>query len=382
VGTEGIATGGARAWDSLLSAPEFTALAGAGFDPVGHVMGTAVVHLGFASEGGRCSGTPNWTPGTDLASSMSGPFNLLLRKTNGLRRLALTRAIEECTALGGDGIVGVTVLIKPFPAGGTELTVMGTAVRARSSARPATPFSSHLSAQDFVKLLQAGWVPTALVFGIALGTRHDDRHTSDETKSTTGNREVRSYTRLVLDIRSDAREQLRRAVLAQAGDGVVVDEMTLRIGVRECPAVEGQNDHTAEATILGTSIVAFERPATGKARPPLAIMHLNQRGTATAEPEPVEAESPMEEGGTLDRRASERSTRHTSRGGFSLSDPSGRTSSTSDEWFRADLPLLGRLCGFIPAGSRPRSRASRNITPPGMEYLPVAMRVGRPGIWG
>jgi hypothetical protein len=198
VSTEGSAAGAARAWDSLLSAREFTALAGAGFDPVGHVMGTAVVHLGYASEGGRCSGTPNWTPRTDLASAMNGPFNLLLRKTNGMRRLALTRAIEECAALGGDGIVGVTVRIRPFPAGGTELTVMGTAVRARSSARPATPFSSHLSVPDFVKLLQAGWVPTALVFGIALGTRHDDRHTGDETNSSAGNCEVRSYTRLVM----------------------------------------------------------------------------------------------------------------------------------------------------------------------------------------
>jgi hypothetical protein len=319
---EGKTAGAAPAWDSLLSAREFAALADAGFDPVGHVMGTAVMHLGFASEGGQCSGRPSWTPCTDLASTMRGPFNLLLRKTNGVRRQALARAVKETEKLGGDGFVGVTMRIRPFPAGGTEFTVMGTAVRARSGAHPAVPFSSHLPVQDFVKLLRAGWVPTGLVFGIALGTRHDDTHTRDQTRVAAGNREVRSYTLLVADIRSDAREQLKRAVLAQAGEGVVVDEMTLRVGERECPSVEGQRDHTAEATILGTSIVSFERSSAAVVRSPLTIMRLNPPATA-ADPEPTEIESPLEEGSALDRRASARSRRHLTRGNFSLSDPAG-----------------------------------------------------------
>jgi hypothetical protein len=335
------------AWDSLLTTRDFAALADTGFDPVGHVIGTAVVHLGFATVGVQCSGKPNWTPRTDLASAMRGPFNLLLRKTNGLRRLALSRAIKECEELGGDGIVGVTVRITPFPAGGTEFTVMGTAVRARSSVRPATPFSSHLSAQEFARLLRTGWVPVGLVFGIALAARHDDTHTDNETAQSAGNCEVRSYTQLIRDVRRDAREQLKRAVVAQAGEGVVVDEMTLRIGERECPAVLDQHDHTAEATILGTSIVSFRRSAAVPDRAPLTIMRLNRPASApdlvsapdsvsapvSAGDEPTEAESPLEEGGTLDRRATAKSTRHVTRGKYSLSDPSAsrRTIPTAED---------------------------------------------------
>jgi len=35
----------AKAWGSLLSAQEFAVITGAGFDPVGQVLGTAVAHL-------------------------------------------------------------------------------------------------------------------------------------------------------------------------------------------------------------------------------------------------------------------------------------------------------------------------------------------------
>jgi hypothetical protein len=79
---------------------------------------------------------------------------------------------------------------------------------------------------------------------------------------------VGSYTELVKDSRRDARDQLKRAVAEHQGDGVVVDEMTLHIGERECPAAEGQHDHIAEAAILGTSIVSFgRRPAAGHHAP-------------------------------------------------------------------------------------------------------------------
>ena len=263
-----------------------------------------------------------------------GPFSALQRKAYGVRRLALSRAVEECRALGGDGIVGVTLAIKPFPAGGTEFVLQGTAVRARSAIRPAAPFTSHLSGQEFALLLQAGWVPTALVFGISLGSRHDDTRTRRQTRRKAGRREVGSYTELVKDTRREARDQLKRAVDEHRGDGVVVDEMTLHIGERECPAVEGQHDHVAEATILGTSIVSFgQRPAAGNPAP-LAIMRLNPSapvpadllptqppaagpGTEPEEPEPAAAP----EGGRLDRYVAARAAKRASHGVLSFSDP-------------------------------------------------------------
>jgi uncharacterized protein YbjQ (UPF0145 family) len=314
------------AWGSLLSVQDFAAIASAGFDPVGHVLGASVLHLGYVSQGGKCSGRGSYTSRTDLASATSGPFNLLLRKRYGARRQALSRAIEEWQALGADGIVGVTLAIRPFPAGGTEFALQGTAVRARSRIRPAAPFSSHLSAQDFVRLIQAGWAPTALVFGIGLGARHDDQRTRAQTRRTV-NGEVKGYSNLVRDTRRDARQQLELAIAGQGADGVVVDEMTLHLGERECPAEEGMHDHVAEASILGTTIAAFGTSAAAASRAPLTIMHLNPaagpgRGAVSPPPPPA---SPDAEVSFLDRLVLARSARRAARSISSSSDPAGIT---------------------------------------------------------
>lgn len=313
------------AWGSLLSAQDFAAITSVGFHPVGQVLGVSVVHLGYASPGGKCSSTGSYTSQTDLASAASGPFNLLLRQRYGARNRALSRAIAECRALGGDGIVGVTLRIRPFPAGGTEFSVQGTAVRARTEIRPAAPFTSHVSAPEFARLLRAGWIPTALVFGISLGARHDDMRTRRQARRTAVV-EVRGYGELVRDTRRDARKQLEKAVADQGADGVVVDEMTLHIGERECPADEG-HDHVAEAAILGTTIVSFAQSPRVGDRAPLTIMHLNPSSATTASLRPDSAQQPApqpdSEGGIIDRLVSARAARRASRSTISYHDPAG-----------------------------------------------------------
>jgi uncharacterized protein YbjQ (UPF0145 family) len=296
---------------SLLSAQEFSALAGVGFDPVGEVLGTSAVHLGFVSRGGKCSTASYSSAKTDLASASTGPFSALLRKRSGIRRLVVARAVEECKAMGGDGIVGLKLTIRPFPSGGTEFRLQGTAVRARGAIHLATPFTTHMSGQELASLLRAGWMPGALVFGMSMGARHDDQRTTTQTRRTAGNREVSSYTRLVNDTRRDARVQLEKALTAHGGDGVVVDEITLHVGERECPSAEGAHDHICEVVIMGTSIVSLGQPAQDSSRAPLAVMHLSPRGSAAHEPSTVsflesgasdQPPAPDEpEGGHLDR---------------------------------------------------------------------------------
>lgn len=274
-----------QAWGSLGPIPEFAATAIAGFDPVGHVFGTAVQHLGFVTSNARCSGNWTYTSKTDQAS-LGGPYRALLRSLYGARRLALARAVEECVTLGGDGIIDARVSVAPFPAGGIEFSVQGTAVRARSRARPAQPFTTHVSGQEFARLLTAGWVPFALLFGIAIGSRHDGQDTRNQTRrrfGDDGNREVRGYSQLVTDVRRDARRQLENTVGELGGDGLVVDDMALQVSERECPTNERQHDHVAEATIMGSAIAAFRvRPALRTASRPLTIMDLGSPARAEA----------------------------------------------------------------------------------------------------
>ena len=324
----GATTPTARAWGSLLSARDFTAVTGAGFDPVGQVMGTSVLNLGFASLGGRCSSTGTYASRTDLASEQEGSFGRLLRQRYGARRRVLSRVVDECRALGADGVIGVTLSIRPFPAGGTEFTMRGTAVRARARIHPEVPFTSHVSAQEFARLLRAGWVPAALVFGISLGARHDDLRTRQQTRRrATG--EIPGYSDVIRDARRDARRQLEKAVADLGADGVVADQLTLHLRERECPAQEGQRDHVAEVAILGTAIASFGRSEGAGVQPPLTIMHVNSSPAAPGRlPQGSEADAwtqPEPEGRFLDRVSSAWSARRASRSIVSASDSAGVT---------------------------------------------------------
>ncbi|WP_405427416.1 heavy metal-binding domain-containing protein [Streptomyces erythrochromogenes] len=265
-------------WDSALSSEEFAAIGGVGFEPVGQVLGTAVFNIGYTGIWG-CPG--NWAvtddnnpvPSSRWASSLSQ----LVRTMYAARRSALARAVAECGALGGDGIVGVDLQVGEFPAGGLEFTARGTAVRARSRTRPRAPFTSHLSGQDFAGLIHAGWVPVALAFGVAFAIRHDDWRTSFRIPFAARNQEVDCYTRLIGHVRREARKQLVLDTQKHGGDGVVVDDLQLKVGESECPSYGSTRDLTAEAVFVGTSIARFgrsERPAG--TRPPLTIMRLER----------------------------------------------------------------------------------------------------------
>ncbi|MGW2269757.1 heavy metal-binding domain-containing protein [Streptomyces yangpuensis] len=267
-----------RTWNSGLSGGEFAAIGGVGFEPVGQVLGTAVYTIGYTGVWG-CPG--NWSvtddnkavPSSRWASSLSQ----LVRTMYAARRSALARAVAECGALGGDGIVGVELHVGDFPAGGLEFTVRGTAVRARSRIRPRAPFTSHLGGQDFAALIGSGWVPVGLALGIAFAIRHDDWRTSLRIPLTVRNQEVDGYTQLLTRVRREARRQLAVDTAQHGADGVVVDDVELRVGESECPSYGSTRDVTAEAVFVGTSIARFGRSGRpAGAGPPLTVMRLER----------------------------------------------------------------------------------------------------------
>lgn len=315
--------GNRAAWSAPGSVQQFATLMGTGFDPVGHVLGTTVVHLGNLSSRARCSGKWSYTGRTDLASR-NGPFQGLRRRLTGARRLALSRALEECRAQHGDGILGAHMSVADLGENTLEFTVQGTAVRARSRTHLDSPFSAHTSEPEFAALLRSGWMPVSVVYAVALGSRHDDEATWRRTRKrwgASGNGEVAAYSRLVNDTRRDARDLLAGTVQERCCDGVVVDEMTLRISERECPTEEGQHDHVAESTIVGTALVAFT-PGPGVGNPaPLTIMRLGLRsgGETTEEPHVrVEiAEGLTDDHGLADRLAVMQQFRHARKDPFS-----------------------------------------------------------------
>ncbi len=280
-------------WGSALSTAEFAAIRSVGFEPVGQVLGAAVYNVGF-SGGYYCPGAwgSGWGGGLLRGALWQSPtevsgrggtasFGPLVQTMYEARRKALARMTAECSQLGGHGVVGVSLDIGQFPAGGLEFKAIGTAVRAPGATYPAAPFTSHLSGQDFAKLIMSGWVPAALVLGISIGARHDDWLTVGQTRWGSGNAEVTGYTELVNASRHDARVQLERDARGHGADAVVTSRMELRLRERECPAQEGSRDHIAEATFVGTAIARFARtavpgaPAAGEVPAPMAALSLD-----------------------------------------------------------------------------------------------------------
>jgi uncharacterized protein YbjQ (UPF0145 family) len=273
-------------WGSALTADEFAAIRSTGFEPVGQVLGAAVYNIGFtggygcpAYGGGYGYGRFGALPGpyrgvtATSGAGTVGSYAPLVRTMYEARRQAIGRMTAECEALGGHGVVGVQLAIGGFPAGGLEFKAIGTAIRAPGGVRLRQPFTSDLSGQDFAKLILAGWVPAGLVLGIAVGARHDDWMTVNQTRWGSGNTEVGGFTELVNATRHDARHQLERDVVRHGADGVVLQQMTMRVGEHECPVQEGRRDHVVEATIIGTAIAHFGKPKVAK--PPLAVMSLD-----------------------------------------------------------------------------------------------------------
>jgi len=276
-------------WGSALSVEEFASIRSTGFEPVGQVLGAAVYNVGYT--GGY--GCPSYGTGYGIArmgalgvtpynsvtvTSGSGRYNAygpLVQTLYEARRSAISRMTTECRELGGDGVVGVRLTVGPFPAGGLEFKAIGTAIRAPGGQRLREPFTSDLTGQDFAKLILDGWVPAGLVLGISIGARHDDWLTVNQTRWGSGNTEVSGYTELVNATRHDARLQLERDVARHGADGVVLQDMTVRIGEHECPMQEGRRDHVVEAMIIGTAIAHFGRRRHPELPPPLAIMSLD-----------------------------------------------------------------------------------------------------------
>ena len=201
-------------WTSLLTAPAAAGLEVAGFDPVGEVMGSIVMQIGWSGfRGCGAWGTGAWGNGVTFGATRTvtssaggyvgyGPYVAAL---NHGYETAMGRMLQEAAGIGADGVVGVLLKTDHLDANNREFVALGTAVRSRGQARPRRPFNTSLPAQDVAKLVTSGWMPTDLVFGISVAVRHDDWRTQQQSSWGAGNMEVSGYTDLVHHVRADAR---------------------------------------------------------------------------------------------------------------------------------------------------------------------------------
>ena len=229
--TEGAAPGGT--WTSDLSVSELSAVERCGFTPAGMVVGMTVYQFGMqgfygssgglgSSMGGQLFTTPGWAGGYQQTylcqhatyGHMPGYNFEDLWYEQGLTEaytIAIDRLREEADLLGAHGVVGVRYESHRVPLATSapviEVRMVGTAIRRQGSPPLSEPFTSHLSGQQFAKLIDTGWVPGALVVGVGAIRSYGGCVVGDGTSSGVA---FNQYASGEFRQRSDAIQHCRR----------------------------------------------------------------------------------------------------------------------------------------------------------------------------
>jgi uncharacterized protein YbjQ (UPF0145 family) len=128
---------------------------------------------------------------------------------------------QECTKMGGRGVVGVHVESEVHRHH-VDIALVGTAVRpVGASGLSADPvFVSDLSGRDFALLHASGWAPLGLAVGASF-VYAPRRSAGVAIKQKSQNVELTNFTEAMYSARESAMERMQQAALAMEGTGVV-----------------------------------------------------------------------------------------------------------------------------------------------------------------
>jgi uncharacterized protein YbjQ (UPF0145 family) len=257
---------------SDLSVTEFLTLSRAGFLPRGLVIGVAVCDGGVEA------------PAMELVRERVQSGNAM----RAARRLAVARLRAQAQALGAEGVVGVRLSVEHhrWRNGHTvaRLVAVGTAIVFDAAHAPPElrgapslhladgPFTSNLSGQEFVTLLQAGYRPIAIALGNCI---YELLRLPAASLAQIGNAEIVDFSMALMGARETAMQRLEEDLEAEhrgadAAEGVVgvrVEERIERAGGEGEPDSEGEpmlrmvlngmQFNLVEYTAVGTAIASL-----------------------------------------------------------------------------------------------------------------------------
>ncbi len=227
-GTDGpTGRAGGRATTSDLSVDEILLLHSIGWEPVDVVFGVSWWSVPW--------GVWQWQVGEveEASNAFAGAMDEAIR---------LLR--DECTRLGGSGVVGVDVGLR-VASHHIDLTLTGTAVRRIGAASPSFEFVSDLSARDFVLLTRSGWWPLGLAAGASfvVAPRRSARQWAAQQGQNT---ELPNLTEALYLAREKAMERMQQSGMTIQADGVV------GVKLREGPL--GHNARVMQFVAIGTGV--------------------------------------------------------------------------------------------------------------------------------
>ncbi len=263
---------GSKFFSSTLTAKEYLLAREAGYQPVGQVMGTSFMHVGY-----------NYY-NTGMGWNFTGEMQSLSLAHKQARELAVSRLRQEAKLLGADGVIGVRVkkTNSSWSEGVTEFTAIGTAIRLPDrevlSHIKNLPFTSSLSGQAFWQLFEGGYWPCGLVMGNCSYFVYGDWQTRSAQFgffSSLSNQELTQFSNGVSTARHIALDRLRQDIAAEGGDGAVDMDVEYKIHrVRYESNNQEYVNMLVDFMAFGTAVIA--RP-DGKARirhQPLFILDL------------------------------------------------------------------------------------------------------------
>ncbi len=176
------------AFTSALTVPDFAATLQMGMEPVGLVQGFCVMQWGWYGMGSPYLRGVNPVGGQrgQYSESWQCPHGFVSNdhRTWGQNYeqpwveaawgqgfgTAYTRMVEEATAIGAHGIIGVIDSSEPLgDMGVIEFHIRGTAVKVTGGPPPpgGKPWTTYLAGQRLAKLIEAGYVPVSIAAAVS-----------------------------------------------------------------------------------------------------------------------------------------------------------------------------------------------------------------------
>ena len=249
-----------QCFTSDLSVNELAAIADAGYEPLGQVMGSCIYHIGW-----QYMPTYTWS---------SGELQVLTEAFHNARHLAVHRIQQEAALLNATDVAGVRLELRQYDwgAGLLEFTTFGSAIRRKTTPKNnAAPSVSLLSGQELWLLNQAGYCPVGVAMGNCTWYQIATWNTIMATQgvgfgwgSAYQNQELTDYTQAIYQARSLASHRMEMEGRALAARGIVgvtiqTNMETFEVEVNQ----QSRKDMIVHFATMGTAIGSLNgQPAT------------------------------------------------------------------------------------------------------------------------
>ena len=267
------------AFSSGLTVPDFAACLQLGLEPVGLVQGFCVMQWGWYGAGSSfMRGSNPYTMGAQSEGAYSESYRCPHGYVSAEHRMwgqnleqpwveaawsagygaAYARMLDEATALGAHGVIGVVDRVTPVADSQTsEFHFLGTAVTVEDGPPPAAgvPWTTYLAGQRLTKSIEAGFMPVAVVASMASVRVWAYCITEYQMEggrgwgNTTQAGEVEQVIRAHMAVRQLARKHVRQKLVGDALHGVQID-----VEKREL----AQGDEVIDCTIRGNRVRRFK----------------------------------------------------------------------------------------------------------------------------